>query len=244
MCFIALLYQQVPAYPVMLGANRDERVDRPGLPPQPLRPGVWGGRDPRRGGTWLAVNAHGGIAAVANRHVEAHQAQPADARSRGLLCLDVAAQPGPRAMHQTLTRALNEAPYQPFNLLFGDGAMMYGASWDGRTLAASRLEAGMHVVGNHRLDDVGEPKVARGLALLRPRPTAQAALEMLATACRDHGSRADRRDAICVHSGPSPTLSCTLLAIHADHPRQSHYRHANGRPCETPLHDYASLLRG
>ena len=66
MCFLALLHRIVPGHPIVLAANRDESLDRPGLPPSELVPGLWGGRDPRAGGTWLCVNSSGLVAAVAN----------------------------------------------------------------------------------------------------------------------------------------------------------------------------------
>lgn len=243
MCFLALLYRQVTNHPIVLAANRDERPDRRGLPPQELRAGVFGGKDPLHGGTWLATNARGGLAAIANRRVDAAATDP-HARSRGLLCLAIAGQPGPATMKETLIEALADDPYPPFNLMFGDATDMRIASWDGEALETAPVEPGVHVLGNQRLNEPTDPKVVRGQRLLTPCDQLRPALDMLLAACRDHGERADGRDTICVHRGPSPTLSCSVLALHADGGDGSLYLHAGGRPCETVLLDHSAVLRG
>jgi len=84
---------------VLLGANRDERPDRPTDPPGVLvaSPYVVGGRDAEAGGTWLAVREGRAAVAILNRREE--PGDPAGApragprRSRGLLAIDVAAAP-------------------------------------------------------------------------------------------------------------------------------------------------------
>ena len=58
-------------WPVVIGANRDEMIDRPALPPGrhwPDRPEVTAGKDLLAGGSWLGLNDWGVVAAVLNRH--------------------------------------------------------------------------------------------------------------------------------------------------------------------------------
>jgi hypothetical protein len=52
---------------VLIAANRDERLDREWDPPAAHWPGLIGGRDRLGGGSWMAVNHHGVMAAVLNR---------------------------------------------------------------------------------------------------------------------------------------------------------------------------------
>ncbi|MBD0276211.1 MAG: NRDE family protein, partial [Acetobacteraceae bacterium] len=70
MCTVVILRRPGEFWPVVLGANRDERLDRAWDPPAawwPDRPGVVGGRDRDAGGTWMAANGAGVVAAVLNR---------------------------------------------------------------------------------------------------------------------------------------------------------------------------------
>ena len=70
MCTVVILRRPGHAWPTILGANRDEKLHRAWDPPAawwPDRPGVVGGRDREAGGTWMAANATGVVAAVLNR---------------------------------------------------------------------------------------------------------------------------------------------------------------------------------
>ena len=83
----------LPQSPLLIAANRDEQYDRPSAPPQLLgkEPKFIAGRDLRAGGTWLGANEHGVIAAMLNRRINSQNVAFADARSRGLLCIDLLA---------------------------------------------------------------------------------------------------------------------------------------------------------
>ncbi len=62
MCLLVVASQLVPGEPLIVGANRDEILDRPTTPITVLEAGpprVLGGRDELSGGTWLAVNEDG-----------------------------------------------------------------------------------------------------------------------------------------------------------------------------------------
>src|SRR6266853_2533664 len=88
MCTLAIYFQAMRDYPVVIAANRDEFLDRPANDPTTLceSPHVIGGKDLRAGGTWLGISEHGIVAGLLNRRAE-NGADPR-ARSRGLLCLD------------------------------------------------------------------------------------------------------------------------------------------------------------
>ena len=67
MCLIAFSIGQNPEFPVVVAANRDEFYLRPTAAmywwPEP---DILAGRDLQSGGTWLAINRQGDIAAVTN----------------------------------------------------------------------------------------------------------------------------------------------------------------------------------
>src|SRR5438309_6835562 len=71
MCTLVILRRPEHRWPVLIGANRDEMIDRPWEPPGrhwPDRPEVVAGLDRLAGGSWLGVNDWGAAAAVPHRH--------------------------------------------------------------------------------------------------------------------------------------------------------------------------------
>ena len=83
MCLIAVSIR-TGAFPLVIAANRDEDYDRPTLPAAfwSDAPGILGGRDALRGGSWLAVTPGRRFAAVTNLR---GSARDAGKRSRGEL---------------------------------------------------------------------------------------------------------------------------------------------------------------
>ena len=77
-------------FPLIVAANRDEHYDRPSAAPSLIEttPKIIAGRDLRAGGTWLGVNSAGLMVGVLNRHLDGNS-PVADARSRGLLCMEL-----------------------------------------------------------------------------------------------------------------------------------------------------------
>ena len=68
MCLIGFAWRKHPRYRLVLAANRDEFHGRPGAPAQAWRelPGVHGGRDLTKGGSWLLATESDRFAAVTN----------------------------------------------------------------------------------------------------------------------------------------------------------------------------------
>lgn len=86
-----MLFGVDPDAPLVVAANRDERLDRPALAMTVLTEGdprILGGRDEQAGGTWLAVNDRGVVAGLTNRPAP-DGADPAR-RTRGELPLALA----------------------------------------------------------------------------------------------------------------------------------------------------------
>ena len=91
MCLLVVASQVVPGEPLIVGANRDEVLDRPATPITVLDvgpPRILGGRDELSGGTWLAVNEHGVCAGLTNQPLG--DAKDPSKRSRGELPLALA----------------------------------------------------------------------------------------------------------------------------------------------------------
>src|SRR5919199_4867201 len=89
MCTLVILRRPEHRWPVLIGANRDEMIDRRWRAPDRHwadRPEVVGGLDVLAGGSWLGINDWGVAAAVLNRQGSLGPAP--GRRSRGELVLE------------------------------------------------------------------------------------------------------------------------------------------------------------
>src|SRR5690242_6472196 len=89
MCTLAVAFQTDRRWPVVVAANRDERLGRP-AEGWGIREGAGGirhaaPRDLLAGGTWIGVSARGVFAAVTNFHAPAAWYPDPARRSRGEL---------------------------------------------------------------------------------------------------------------------------------------------------------------
>ncbi|MFN6954534.1 MAG: NRDE family protein [Acetobacteraceae bacterium] len=171
MCTVILLHRPGHPWPLLLAANRDERLDRPWSPPArhwPGRPGILAGRDDGAGGTWMGLNAEGVVAAVLNRP---HSLGPAPGkRSRGELPLMALEAAGAEAAARRLA-TLDAALWRPFNMVLADA----DGAWFLRGLGRGRPEArplppGLSIVTAHDPNDLSSPRIARALPRFAAHP--------------------------------------------------------------------------
>ncbi|OZI25470.1 hypothetical protein CAL18_07635 [Bordetella genomosp. 7] len=183
MCLAVLALHAVTGIPVLIAANRDEFHARPTQPAAawPARPVIYGGRDLRAGGAWMAANERGRYALVTNFRDPANVLP--DAPTRGALVEDYLhgeASPADyaAAVHERGGR------YNGFNLIVGDAAVCWYVS--NRNGAPRQLTPGIYAVSNHLLDTPW-PKLARVKAAFRRvlRATPQPDLAALYDALRD-----------------------------------------------------------
>ncbi len=178
MCSVIILRRPDAAWPLVLGANRDEMADRPWLPPARHwadRPNVVAGLDELGGGSWLGLNDEGLVAAILNRPGTLGPEE--GKRSRGELVLEALdhadAADAALALAQLDTRA-----YRPFNLLIADNRDAYvlmhrgdGASHGPRHRPETQpVPAGVHMLTAFDLDDTADPRTALYLPLFRHAP--------------------------------------------------------------------------
>ncbi len=167
MCTVVVLVRPGHAWPLMLAANRDERLDRAWDPPGPHwpeRPGVVAGRDRLGGGTWMAAR-RGVAVAVLNRP---GSLGPAPGKlSRGVLPL-IAAEHADAITAARGIAALDAGQYRSFNMVIADrdGALFVRGLGCGRPEVAA-LAPGVHMVTAHDPDDPASPRVARHLPRFR-----------------------------------------------------------------------------
>ncbi|GGY09377.1 NRDE family protein [Paludibacterium paludis] len=148
MCVIAFAYKTGRLGPLVLLANRDEYHRRETAPLDWWQdhPGTLGGRDLEGGGSWLAVDSRGRLAAVTN----IRDGYPVKARlSRGTL-VERFVTGDMTALEFATELAQSTGDYAPYNLLFGQTDDLF--HFHSRTGRITRVTPGVHTLSNATLD--------------------------------------------------------------------------------------------
>jgi hypothetical protein len=156
---------------VFAAANRDEMISRPWEMPAEYWPGICGGRDVLAGGTWLALNRAGVMAAVLNR--EGTLGPAPGKESRGSLPLR-ALQYGSAAEAAEAIGKLDAGNYRAFNLVLADagGAFFMSGLGAGQSKILP-LAPGVHMITAGEPDDMARRRIARHLPRFQAAPVAQ-----------------------------------------------------------------------
>src|SRR5579871_6413655 len=153
MCLLVVASRMVRDEPLIVGANRDEVLDRPSTPVTLLSEGpprVIGGRDELSGGTWLAVNRNGVCAGLTNQPLG--DAKDPTKRSRGELPLAAASCPTARDGVRLLVREFDPAEYNGAWMLVGDPTSLWFVDFTGAEVVTIELPPGIHVLENRAVD--------------------------------------------------------------------------------------------
>ncbi len=240
MCTLAVLVGTDRRWPLVVAANRDERLGRasegwalrePARGPRYLAP-----RDLVAGGTWIGLSDRGVFAGVTNYHASAAWYPDPDRRSRGELVGMALVSPGAGEARAALAAVAAEA-FNPFHLVVGDARSAFVWWYDGEAAGFAPLGPGLHVVTENAWDG-SCPRAA----LVRSRwpldPTPPRLRELLSL----HGPVASFGGATCIHMDPAyGTRSSAVLRIAAE-PSATELYVADGRPCTFPLEDRSSLV--
>ena len=162
MCLLVVASQLVAGEPLIVGANRDEILERPSTAVTVLDEGpprILGGRDELSGGTWLAVNEHGVCAGLTNQPLG--EAKDPSKRSRGELPLALARHTTAPGAVEALLGAYRPEDYNGSWLLVGDRSSLFFIDFTGRGPRLRRRPP----TGDPR---VGEPSAGRAVAQGRP----------------------------------------------------------------------------
>ncbi|MGD0254870.1 MAG: NRDE family protein [Acidimicrobiales bacterium] len=260
MCLLVMVSRLEEAAPLVVGANRDERLDRPATAMTVLQsagPRILGGRDEEAGGTWLAMNEHGLVAALTNR--PASEGRDPSKRSRGELPLALARHSKAQDAVEDFVCRFHPLDYNPAWLLVGDRHSLYSLDMTGDRPVAEELPAGVHILENlppgsrsPKVDHVREILGSVGVGTLR----GAALIGRLRSVLGDH-SLPDEPDehaiwgpvrppetlAACVHTEKYGTRSSTIVRVPAREDAQISVSVAHGHPCTTPFVDADGLWR-
>jgi uncharacterized protein with NRDE domain len=253
------MFGMVPDAPLIVAANRDERLDRPAVPITVLRerrPRILGGRDELAGGTWLAVNEYGVVAGLTNQ--PSFNGRDPAKRSRGELPLAFASWPSAAEAAEKVSAAVDPASYNPCWMLVGDREALFfiGIAGSGRP-EVEQLGPGLHVLENAAL----RPRSAKAAFVtelvtnalpVQQDVAASDAVAALESVLADHRPaisepltdsagrvRPPELSAACVHGEGYGTRSAMTVSVPvAGLPS---VRVADGRPCEHDLRDVTGL---
>ncbi|MBC8269457.1 MAG: NRDE family protein [Rhodospirillaceae bacterium] len=247
MCTLVTLRRPDHDWPLIVAANRDEKIDRPWAPPArhwPDRDNVIAGLDELAGGTWLGINDDGVIAGVLNR-TGSLGPDPA-LRSRGELPLEALDHAEAVAVAEALFDLDPEA-YRPFNLFVGDAREAFWISslneYGEPGMRLGDIPTGISMLTDRDLNDTFSHRVMRYLPQFHdaaaPDPAEDdwsAWTEILAS--KEFEDEAGPKGAMNIDGGDGfGTVCSSIIAIPsvALAPQKPRWIFAGGAPDKTPF---------
>ena len=249
MCTLVILVRPGRDWPVIVGANRDEMIDRPWKPPArhwPDRPEVVAGLDELAGGSWLGINDHGVLAGVLNRHGSLGPAP--GQRSRGELVLEALDHADARAAAEALS-AIEPKAYRTFNLIVADNRdafwLRHADPSGTLPITVAPIPPGLSVIAAGDLNDQEIPRIVRyrPLFVAAPPPDPErgdwSSWERLMLDESDGPGNGEPRAMRFVTSRGFGTVSSALIALPAIERSElkPKFRFASHRPVAAPWRD-------
>jgi uncharacterized protein with NRDE domain len=249
-CLLIVFSRVVPGWPLIVAANRDERIDRPAAPLTLLRsngPPTAGGRDLMAGGTWLAVNDHGVVAGLTNK--PATEGRDPDKRSRGEIPLALTAAVSAKESVSAFQEKAAAGDFNPCWALVGDRSSLYYVDITGPDCVSSvELAPGIHVLENKPLEEpsskaehvkhlLGDPRklrVDQVQARLR-RVMTDHTINQAPVDDSDRARLSSKASACCVHTEEYGTRSSMLIRLAASPSKTPQIWASDGAACANPL---------
>src|ERR1700738_3515866 len=153
MCTLVILRRPGHRWPVLIGANRDEMIDRASTP---------------AGGSGLGISDWGVAAAVLTRHGSLGPAP--DRRSRGELVLEALDHADAVAAAEALSH-LDPNAYRTFNLIIADESRGFWLRHAGAPRVELKpLKDGLSMIAAGDIDDLGTRRIELALPAFRAWP--------------------------------------------------------------------------
>ena len=261
MCLLVFAWEPGSDFPLIVAANRDERLDRPAHAIGVLSdrdPRILGGQDELAGGTWLAVNEYGVVAGLTNR--PAPGGRDLTKRSRGELPLMLASRPRAEDAVAHLLETVVPGQYNPAWLVVGDrDSLTYIELATDLAPTAVALDPGLHILENVALEERSIKADRVGDLIAGARSAGSSVWDALptvlgdhvlppgasvATFGDDHSPRPEATMAACVHTDDYGTRSAALVRVSAAPGSPPDVLVADGAPCSAPFVDVSALWTG
>lgn len=247
MCLLVVASQLIAGEPLIVGANRDEVLERPSTAVTMLDAGpprILGGRDELSGGTWLAVNEHGVCAGLTNQPLG--DARDPSKRSRGELPLALTRHATAVGAVEAFVGSYRPEDYNGSWLLVGDRTSLFFIDFTGRADPfAVALPPGIHVLENRA---PGEPSLKIDLvrAALGSPADGDGVVDGFHRVLTDHRipEGEERPNAAnCVHLESFGTRSSCIVRVTAGRQPPRMWV-ADGPPCSSPYEEVSELWSG
>ena len=162
MCTSIILFRKSHIWPVIIGTNRDENLDRiskfPGRHWVIKYPHIIAGKDEEKKGSWIGINDYGLVAIIHNRVLNSIAANKKN--SRGNIVLEV-------LNYSNINDALqyiynfDRINYNNFNLLIANYNECYWIKHDlnNKELLTQKLEEGLSIMTYKDLNDKNDKKI-------------------------------------------------------------------------------------
>lgn len=170
MCTVLVLLRPGDPWPLLVGENRDERLDRASLPPGrhwPDAPGILAGQDVQGGGSWFGVNDDGVVATIINGL--GRLGPMPGKRSRGELVVRALRERDAAAASRAIG-ALPAEQYRGFTMLIADRRSAFGIASDEDRIRIDELAPGHHMITPEGCDVAGSPRYDEHAAAFRAAP--------------------------------------------------------------------------
>ena len=162
MCTSIILFRKSHIWPVIIGTNRDENLDRKSKFPDrhwiKKYPHVIAGKDEEKNGSWIGVNDYGLVALIHNRKLDTKANN--NGSSRGHIVLEVL---NYSSINDALKYALNfdRFNYNNFNLLIANNKECHWIKHDinNKNLITKQLEEGLSIMTYKDLNDKNDKKI-------------------------------------------------------------------------------------
>ena len=161
MCTSVIFFKKNEDWPIIIGSNRDESLNRQSLFPGrhwEKYPHIVAGKDLKRSGTWIGINDYGIFGLIHNRNFKNNNEN--NKTSRGLLLLDILKK---NSIEKILTFISNidKKFYNDFNLLFGNFNSCYFIQNDiqNKRIIIEELNEGLSIITDKNINDLEDEKI-------------------------------------------------------------------------------------
>ena len=162
MCTSIILFRKKNLWPIIIGTNRDERLDRKSLFPNrhwgEKYPNIVGGKDLEENGSWIGVNDFGITAIIHNGKPDKEFVKKKN--SRGKIVLETLRHSSIKEALQYIS-SIDKNNYNSFNLLVAAYNECYWIKHDVKVenLLIKKLDEGLSVMTDEDLNDKKNRKI-------------------------------------------------------------------------------------
>jgi uncharacterized protein with NRDE domain len=233
MCTTIIAYQPQKEWSVIIGANRDETLDRQWESPGRHwldRPQIIGGLDLQSLGTWLAVNDNGLVAGVLNR--PGTLGGLPGKKSRGQLVLDAL-----KAAHAddaaAAVASINAAQFPGFQFFVADASRAYWLESNGTCVSLQLIPEGVNMITSLGMNNLDCSRTKRHLEACRqaqlPNPELHhqwnSWIEILSRPAKH-----EQRDGMTIVAPNYGTVCSALIGLHKSDLQKNIFLFCPGRP--------------